>query len=73
MEDLFHPRDRNCTLHVYPLTLNVVRVVQFEYCVGAGDLLERHKAKSTRFHRLLVLQDHDVFNFAELDKVAIKN
>lgn len=67
-----HLLDGNCTLHVNPLTLNDMLLLQFQYQVDAVNVIVSHKAKSPWFVGPLVLQNDAIFNLTKVTKICLE-
>ena len=67
-----HLLDGNCTLHVNPLTLNDMLLLQFQYQVDAVNVIVSHKAKSPWFVGPLVLQNYAIFDITKVTKICLE-
>ncbi len=70
--NFFHLLNWNCALHVYPLVLNRVLLLELKHKVDATDVAVSDEAEATRFVRPLVLQDDAVLNLTKVLEVFLE-
>ena len=70
--NFFHLLNGNCALHVNPLVLNHVLLLELKHKVDAADVAVSDEAETTRFVRPLVLQDDAVLNLTKVLEVRFE-